>query len=267
VHDGAVRNPTASWRTLLEPVPAASPADLHRWIVGRGEGWIVVDKPAGVLAQPDGSDAPDLVTLARRALGEASIGALHRIDRNVSGLVLLAWGKAAAPLHAELQAGRVTRRYRAIVRGAPADRAFVVDADLRKDERTNQVTSRARGGAGAPRGTDGEGWETAETRVELVETRTASFGPVSDLAIELVTGRSHQIRAHLAFVGLLLVGDPKYGAPASVLPPRSEPVGTRAVPLRRPLLHAARLAFLERAIESRPPWDADLLARLTKPRR
>jgi len=148
---------------------------------------------------------------------------LHRLDRNVSGLVLVSLardvGEAMSCAFAE---GRVERRYEAV---AKVPRALevtdqVIDAPLVKDARTNLVRLARDGEPGA---------KPARTRVHLRERVQAPLGWLAILDCWPITGRSHQIRAHLRSAEMPLVGDPKYG------------VAARGV--SRPLLHASAMAF------------------------
>ncbi|MFO0684770.1 MAG: RluA family pseudouridine synthase [Sandaracinus sp.] len=218
--------------------------DLGAWIVWRAEGLVIVDKPAGVLSQP-GADGPNLVDLARTYFGESGIGVLHRLDRNVSGLVMLATRKDAARAMSEAFArGEVDRRYAAIVRGSPSTQALAIDAWLDKDETRNVV--RARDAAAL---TEAERGAFVHARTEItVEARfSALFGRGAAVEARPITGRSHQIRVHLAHVGLPIVGDPKYGV--------------RVRGLDRPLLHARTMRFRppdaqeEVVVTAREPWS------------
>jgi 23S rRNA-/tRNA-specific pseudouridylate synthase len=255
----------ASSPSPLLPVERVNPGDFATWVVRQGDGWAAVRKPAGVLSQP-GSEGPDLVTLGRAALGQPRLGVLHRLDRNVSGLVLVAWSpRAADALTREVREGRVERAYRAVclARAAPPADPFDIDVPLRKDPRTNEVACDPRGGPG---------FEAARTRVRPRSVSRAPLGPLAELDLELVTGRSHQLRAHLAFVGLPIVGDPKYGAPANLLPGPGSPLHERAAPLRRPLLHAVAIGVRtpdqgEVRVLDEPPWSDPLVKRLARPRR
>jgi RluA family pseudouridine synthase len=219
------------------------PLDFASWIVWSDAHLAAVDKPAGVLSQGgEGGRGRNLVDLARAHFGRSGIGVLHRIDRNVSGLVLLALDpRAARGLSDALARGEVDREYAAVVRGAPGGDAFTIDAPLAKDATTNTVRVAARDPRAKP----------ARTEVHVERRLRAPLGSLAVLSVRPITGRSHQIRAHLAHAGLPLVGDPKYGVAAQGL--------------RRPLLHARSLAFTHPItgeavrIERPPPWrDADL---------
>lgn len=232
------------------PAPAL---DFKRWIVWEDEWLVAVDKPAGVLSQGgEGGAGANVVDLARAHLGRASVGVLHRIDRNVSGVVLVAKEHGIASAMTKLFAkGQVERTYRAIVRGTPSSDSLVMDAWLAKDKVTNEV--RARTEHELAKMSEGEraAYRPARTEARVLRRFEAKIGACAELEVKPITGRSHQIRAHLAKVGLRIVGDPKYGVAAPGI--------------NRPLLHAERVAFVHPrththiVIEVPLPWPADVL--------
>ncbi len=225
---------------LKAPAPKL---DFAKWIVFEDDWLVAVDKPAGVLSQGgEGGAGVNVVDLARAYLGKPSgIGVLHRIDRNVSGLVLIAKEHGIASAMTKLFAkGDVERVYRAIVRGSPKEDAFAMTAFLKKDSRTNEV--RAKDDAAGDRD-----YRPARTEARVLRR----FGAYAELEVRPITGRSHQIRVHLAHAKLPIVGDPKYGVSAPGI--------------NRPLLHAERVSFVHPrtktrvTIEAPIPWREDVL--------
>ena len=184
---------------------------------------IVADKPAGVVTHPaPGVVGPTLVA-ALRDLGlrggddEQRPGVIHRLDRDTSGLLVLSRSERAyASLGEQMRARRIEREYVALVRGRPPSRRGTIDAPIGRDR--NDVGRMAVGGRAE---------RPAVTHFELAEP----LAGMSLLRLKLETGRTHQIRVHLAAIGHPVLGDPTYGASGAQLG------------LGRQFLHAARLAF------------------------
>ena len=193
---------------------------------------IVVDKPAGMIVHPGAGTAGGTMVhglLARypdlAAVGgdEARPGVVHRLDAGTSGLLVVARTEAAhASLVAQLAARTVDRRYRALVHGLVPAPAGLIDGPLGRHPRDPTRFAVVAGG------------KEARTRYEVLDRREApereGHGPTTLLACRLESGRTHQIRVHLAALGHPVVGDVVYG-------------GSLVLGLTRPYLHAFRLAF------------------------
>jgi len=163
---------------------------------------IVLSKPAGLLSQGEVTEAPNLVDWLRGYLGRHYVGLVHRLDRNTSGLMVIAKRtKAAARLTAALQEGRLKRAYRAWLvgelRGGACWRHHLI-----KDEKRNQV-SVVKSEAGDAK--------AAVLNVEPVGKGLWKGHGLTLAGLCLETGRSHQIRVQAAAEGLPVLGDVKYG--------------------------------------------------------
>jgi 23S rRNA pseudouridine1911/1915/1917 synthase len=188
---------------------------------------IVIDKPAGLVVHPGAGHADGTLVnglLARfpelAAVGDpARPGIVHRLDAGTSGLLVVARTPPAyASLTAQLGERSVERAYDTLVAGRVENDEGVVDAPIGRSTREpTRMAVRADGRA-------------ARTRY-LVVSRWTEPQAVSRLECRLETGRTHQIRVHLAAIGHPVVGDVRYGG------------GRSALPLDRPFLHAARLRF------------------------
>ncbi|WP_448381751.1 RluA family pseudouridine synthase [Desulfosoma sp.] len=171
---------------------------------------LAVYKPAGLLVQGDPTGDPCLLDLAKMWIkerfhkpGNVFLGLVHRLDRPVSGLVLLArTSKAAGRLSALFREKRVEKIYLAVVEGCPKKASDTLIHGLARLE-TGGVVVHPEGASGTQR---------AVLHYRTVETR----GGRSLLAVRLETGRKHQIRAQLAHVGCPIVGDVRYGASAAL---------------------------------------------------
>jgi 23S rRNA pseudouridine1911/1915/1917 synthase len=181
---------------------------------------VAVDKPAFVPAQPtlvtDRGALPELVA----ALVGGSVSVVHRLDRETSGVTVLArTARAAAALSEAFRVGTPEKTYLALAARVPEPPQGRVDAPLGKDPtRPGRRAVLARGGE--PAATQYGTLRSGPGGVALVECRPE-------------TGRTHQIRVHLAHLGAPLLGDPRYGGPRRVL--------ETSVP--RVMLHARRLAL------------------------
>jgi 23S rRNA pseudouridine1911/1915/1917 synthase len=173
---------------------------------------VFVDKPAGMLAQGDITGDLNVVDYLKayrkkheNKPGEAFVGLVHRLDRPVSGVMVLAkTSKAAQRLNEAWQTPAVEKRYRALVShsGAlPSDDWETWHDRLRKDVKTNIVERLSANDV------------SKDSQEAVLEIRTISrFKDQAELEIRLGTGRGHQIRVQLAGRGLPIVGDLKYGS-------------------------------------------------------
>jgi 23S rRNA pseudouridine1911/1915/1917 synthase len=169
---------------------------------------LVVCKPAGLLAQGDRSGDVTLLDRARADLkvrydkpGNVYLGLVHRLDRPVSGVMVLArTSKAASRLSRQFREGTVGKRYLAVVAGDPPG----VEAVLRHHLAAHGDRQGITRAAAEPF----DGSKPAEMRYHVRERRRDR----TLLEVELITGRRHQIRAQLALAGWPIWGDVKYGA-------------------------------------------------------
>lgn len=263
VHDGAVlvdgvvaargAERLRAGQHLVVSVPEAVPeprpepeADVDVAVVHVDEHVIVVDKAADLVVHPGaGHEHGTLVSglLARfpelAAVGDpARPGIVHRLDRGTSGLLMVARTPVAHDhLVSQLAARTVERRYRTLVWGHPDAPRGLVDAPIGRSPRhpTKMAVT-----------TDGK---EARTRYE-VEERLDQPVEVARLTCRLETGRTHQIRVHLAAIGHPVVGDDRYG-------------GVRqSLPCPRPFLHAEHLGFDHPVSGEHLAFDAELPADL-----
>jgi 23S rRNA pseudouridine1911/1915/1917 synthase len=184
-----------------------------------------IDKPDGVLAQEGRAGGPALCDLAAdllRSRGEQpAVFLVHRLDRGTTGATVLARSKRAqAALLAEFREGHAEKEYRALVAGEPRDEEGLIDLALGPDR---AVPGKRR--------VDPAG-EPAQTRYRVLER----FRGGALVAAFPQTGRTHQVRVHLASLGLPLAGDARYGGPRFFAGAEGE-----RLELHRPLLHASRL--------------------------
>ena len=220
-----------------EPVePATGPVPPLPPVRYRDEHLLVVAKPAGLVVHPGPGHRGDTLVDALHAAGiplapaggELRPGIVHRLDRDTSGLLLVASTDAAhTGLVAALQQRAVERRYLALVLGVPATPVGRIEAPIGR-----HPTDRTRFAVVA----DGRDAVTRYRTVATGHLATADGATVavSLLVCRLETGRTHQIRVHLRELGHPVLGDPTYG------PRRPSPA---ALGLRRPVLHAAALAL------------------------
>ncbi len=187
---------------------------------------IVVVKPYNIPTQEDISGDADMVKLLKEYLvktynkpGNAYIGLVHRLDRPTGGVMVFAkTSKAAARLSENIKNGELEKKYLAVVKGLPRKAAERLDNYLFKYENLNVVKV-------VPMST--EGAKRAVLDYKLLEGKD----DVSLVSINLLTGRSHQIRVQMEFIGNPLIGDNKYGKASD---PRSENLALWASELRFP---------------------------------
>jgi 23S rRNA pseudouridine955/2504/2580 synthase len=210
---------------------------------------LVIDKPSGLAVHGGSGISFGVIESLRAARPQAKFLELaHRLDRDTSGLLILCKKRSAlVALHRMLRDGEVSKLYLAIVKGSLAKNALELRESLHK-----YVTA-----AGERRVSVHEGGRSAVTRVR----RLKAAADCSLLEVELLTGRTHQIRVHLAHAGHPILGDDKYGDFAL-----NHDLAKQGV--KRLCLHAARLAFKHplsgEKVQLESPLPADLRAFVEK---
>lgn len=241
--------------TVWEEAPPESlafvPEAIDFPVVADGPDWIVIDKPVGLVVHPGAGNwhgtllngllhrYPELAQVPRA-------GIVHRLDKDTSGLMVVARTiTAQTSLVRQLQARTVGRRYIALVSGHVL-RGGTVERPIGRDSRVPVRMSVERAIAAKP----------AITHFEpLRHGRAPSGMPVTELECRLETGRTHQIRVHMASLGHPLLADTLYG-------------GKAVAPAARQMLHAARLQFDDpatseaRVFHAPPPADMQAVAQV-----
>jgi len=227
--DGAVRpkshrlEPGSVVEVELPDAPGAlEPEPVTVSVLYEDGDLLVVDKPAGLPVHPGAGERRATLAGQLLTLGAAGgpdperPGIVHRLDRDTSGLLLVARSEEAhAALQQAIRRREIERRYLALVRGRPRSRTGRIDAPIGRDRRDP-----------TRRSLDTDEPRDAVTHFEIVET----MGEHALLHVRLETGRTHQIRVHLAAIGLPVAGDAQYGVAGDL-------------GLERQFLHAHALRF------------------------
>ena len=222
------------------PPPAGQSARVEAAILSEDRDFLVIDKPAGVASHGGSGVSFGAIELLRAARPRDTLELAHRLDRDTSGVLVLAKKRSAlTKLQAEIREGRVEKRYLALLEGRLPTQKLIVDAPLRK--------SVLQGGERMVRVDD----EGKASRSRFSEVERFADATLAEIAIE--TGRTHQIRVHSAHIGHPIAGDEKYGD-------REFNRAMREKGLKRLFLHAARFEFSigERSYGFSAPLPDDL---------
>lgn len=209
-------------------------SDLTIPILARGNGWLAVDKPAGLVVHPVNTVRENsLIRILRRQEGEAGLRLAHRLDRETSGVLLVADGAATASrLATAFERGLVHKEYLAVVAGEVFGDAGTIDLPIGEHDGRRVFVRRA----------VLVGGERALTRWRVEER----VGGATRLRLFPETGRRHQLRVHLAAVGHPILGDILYGRPDAdyldLVTGARDARHEDGAPSRQ-LLHSARLVF------------------------
>ena len=242
VRDASSKATPGSYRLIMPPVLAPEPVgeDMGLVVLHEDADLIVIDKPAGMSAHPapgspDGTLVNALIHHCGASLsgigGVARPGIVHRLDKNTSGVMVAAKTDIAHRGLSKLFAAHdIDRVYIALTRGAPREPRGDIGGRIGRSPSDRKKMAILRSGG-----------REAVTHYQVTE----SYGPkdrplAARIECRLETGRTHQIRVHLAHKGAPCLGDPAYGSgpPAAAVRAAIEASG-----LRRQALHAARLGF------------------------
>jgi 23S rRNA pseudouridine1911/1915/1917 synthase len=262
-----------------EPHPAplrATPQDIPLDVVFEDKHFAVVNKPAGMMVHAgagETEDARNSNTLVNALLfrfkalsatgGDLRPGIVHRLDKETSGLIIVAKNDAAHGALAELFSSRqISKTYIALVHGAVERQKGTITAAVSRDPmRRTRMTTRPTDNA-----------RSAVSHYEVIRRLNTRFGKFTLVRVRIETGRTHQIRVHMASINHPVVGDTVYGASSQL----TDQVAAQAAPsrsarrnsqperlkLNRNFLHAARLAFTHpitgKPLELESPLPPDL---------
>jgi 23S rRNA pseudouridine1911/1915/1917 synthase len=256
-------NIVVSGQVELPPLRAFA-EDIPLDIVYEDNDVAVINKPAGMVVHAGSgkNEAGSRGTLVNALLhrlgplsqvgGELRPGIVHRLDRQTSGLLVVAKNDVAhRKLARQFAARQVKKTYLALVHGEMKKSQGTIDLPIGRDpvRRARMTTRRTAGGRPA---------RSAVTHWTVLRKIGGKFGKFSLLEIKIETGRTHQIRVHLASIGHPIVGDTVYGAPKNIScysSPASKPAS-----LERNFLHASEIEFLH------PTSNAPLLFQQPMPR-
>ena len=225
--------------TVPEPVEInALPENIDIDIVYQDEDVVVVNKKQGMVVHPSLGHATG--TLVNALLyhvkdlsginGKIRPGIVHRIDKDTSGLLVVAKNdKAHEKLAEQLQEKTAKREYIGLVHGVIPNEKGTIDAPIGRDPKNRKKYTVIEGG------------KPAVTHFEVIER----FAEYTLLKLQLETGRTHQIRVHLAYIGHKMAGDPLYG-PRKTLEGKGQ------------FLHAAKLAFIHPSTEELMEFEAPM---------
>ena len=237
-------------------IPEAAPAeaqaqDIPLVIVHEDDHLIVVDKPAGLVVHPaagnpDGTLVNALLHHCKAQLsgigGVARPGIVHRIDKDTSGLLVVAkTDKAHEGLAAQFADHSIERAYRAVVAGRPAPPAGTVTGAIGRSSRDRKKMAIVEEGRG----------KHAVTHYRTIRP----LGEASLVECRLETGRTHQVRVHMSSIGHPLLGDPVYGRSSSRFRP-----ALSAAQFARQALHAAELGFIHPVTQERLHFVSEMPA-------
>jgi 23S rRNA pseudouridine1911/1915/1917 synthase len=236
-----------------DPVPAAQPMPLA--IRFEDEHLLVLDKPAGLVVHPaPGNPEGTLVNalLAHCGASLAGIGGVrrpgivHRLDKDTSGLLVVAKTEPAhRALSRDFAARRIERAYGAFVWGVPMPAAGEISGNIGRSSSNRKKMAVVAASRGKP----------AVTRYR-VERRFGDHAAL--IECRLLTGRTHQIRVHLAHAGHPLIGDPVYGTRAGRAVARLGPAGAAIMAFPRQALHARLLGFSHPATGEKLTFESPL---------
>src|SRR5438067_246329 len=277
----AVRDPATKVRggeslrvEVPEPKPAHNePQDIPLKIAFEDEHLLVVDKPAGLVVHPaagnfDGTLVNALLHHCGETLsgigGVARPGIVHRIDKDTSGLLVVAKHDAAhLALSAQLSDRSLKRTYLAVAWGKPEAAQGTIRGNIGRSIANRQKMAVVKTG-GKPATTHYK--VVASDKWQVVSKKKSSDSPLATrhlplfslLECNLETGRTHQIRVHLAHIGHPLIGDPAYGTRAGRAAVHAGPAGAAIAGFPRQALHARLLGFRHPATGDQLRFDSAL---------
>ena len=191
-------------------------------ILFQGRNVLILNKPAGMLVQPDEPGGDSVISRVWAVMKSTKPAAVHRLDRNTTGVLAVALqGEALRGLEELFKIRNVRKFYLAIVKGK-APNEILIDAPLLKDSEKNLVSI-----------SEEEG-QAAMTKCQCLATDPE--GKFSLVKLELLTGRTHQARVHMAYIKHPILGDRKYG---------DFKINKLMKKISRPFLHAYELEFPE----------------------